>query len=204
MHWYADIGSRVTRGQVLAVLDTPEIDQELAQAIAQRDQANASLALARTSYERWQKLREHDVASEQALEERQSTYMRDVASLAAADANVQRLRQLESFKRIVAPFSGVITQRNVDIGDLVDAGDVSGRALFAIVQADPLRVYVQLPQAYAQNVKHGQDVMVTQTELPGQQFHGSIAHISGAIDTSIDSVKQHGRSATTILAGRRV
>jgi RND family efflux transporter MFP subunit len=189
LHWYADIGTRVTRGQVLAILDTPEIDQELAQAIAQRNEANATLALARTSYERWQELREHDVASEQALEERQSTYMQDVASLEAADANVQRLRQLEAFKRIVAPFSGVITQRNVDIGDLVYAGNVSGRALFAMVQADPLRVYVQLPQAYAQNVKQGQDVTVTQAELPGQRFHGSIAHISGAIDASTRSLQ---------------
>lgn len=102
---------------------------------------------------------------------------------------MQRLRQLDSFKRIVAPFSGVITQRNVDIGDLVDAGDLAGRALFAMVQADPLRVYVHLPQAYAQNVKQGQDVTITEAELPGQQFHGSIAHISGAIDASTRSVE---------------
>jgi RND family efflux transporter MFP subunit len=189
LHWYVDIGARVTKGQVLAVLDTPEIDQELAQAQAQRDQERASLALARSSYQRWQKLREHDVASAQALEERQSTYMQDVASLAAADANVQRLRQLESFRRILAPFSGVITQRNVDTGDLAEAGNVTGRPLFAMVQTDPLRVYVQLPQAYVPGVKQGQDVIVTQAELPGQQFHGSITHISGAMDASTRSLE---------------
>jgi RND family efflux transporter MFP subunit len=189
LHWYADIGTRVKQGQLLADLDTPEIDQELKQAVAQRDQASSSLVLAKSSFARWQQLRQRDAVSQQELDERQSTYNQDVANLAAANANVQRLTQLESFKRIVAPFAGVVTQRNVDVGDLIAAGSGASRALFALAQSDPLRVYVQLPQAYAQDVAQGQDVIVTQAELPGQQFHGSIAHISGAIDVPTRSLQ---------------
>lgn len=182
LHWYVDIGARVQQGQLLADLDTPEIDQELAQAIAQRNQTSASLLLAKSSYQRWQQLRQRDAVSQQELDERQSTYTQGLANLAAADANVKRLQQLESFKRIVAPFTGVITQRNTDVGDLIDAGSGASKALFNLVQSDPLRVYVQLPQAYSQNVSVGQRVVVTQAELPGKQFEGAIAHISGAID----------------------
>src|SRR6201996_9562568 len=189
LHWYVDIGARDEQGQLLADLDTPEIDQELAQAVAQRDQINSSLGLAKSSYERWQQLRQRDAVSQQELDERQSTYTQDVANLAAADANVRRLNQLESFKRIVAPFDGVVTQRNVDVGDLIDAGSGTSRALFALAQSDPLRVYVQLPQAYAQNVSVGQKVVVTQAELPGQQFHGTITHIAGAIDVPTRSLQ---------------
>src|SRR5580692_2178478 len=189
LHWYADIGARVKQGQLLAELDTPEIDQELAQALAQRQQTSSSLGLAKSSLERWQQLRQRDAVSQQELDERQSAYTQDVANLAAADANVKRLQQLESFKRIVAPFAGVVTQRNVDVGDLIDAGSGTSRALFALAQSDPLRVYVQLPQTYAQNIKPGQDVIVTQAELPGQQFHGTITHISGAVDVPTRSLQ---------------
>jgi RND family efflux transporter MFP subunit len=189
LRWYVDIGAPVKQGQLLADLDTPEIDQQLVQAVAQRDQTASSLVLAKSSFQRWQQLRQRDAVSQQELDERESTYKQGVANLAAADANVQRLKQLESFKRIVAPFSGVITQRNVDVGDLIDAGSGASRALFAMAQVDPLRVYVQIPQAYAQHVKEGQDVVVTQPELPGQPFHGTIAHISGAIDVPTRSLQ---------------
>ena len=189
LHWYVDIGARVKQGQLLADLDTPEVDQELAQALAQRQQTSSSLGLAKISLDRWQQLRQRDAVSQQELDERQSTYTQDLANLAAADANVKRLQQLESFKRIVAPFAGVVTQRNVDVGDLIDAGSGTSRALFALAQSDPLRVYVQLPQAYAQNVSVGQKVVVTQAELPGQQFHGTITHISGAIDVPTRSLQ---------------
>jgi RND family efflux transporter MFP subunit len=157
--------------------------------LAQRQQTSSSLGLAKSSLDRWQQLRQRDAVSQQELDERQSTYTQDVANLAAADANVKRLQQLESFKRIVAPFAGVVTQRNVDVGDLIDAGSGTSRALFALAQSDPLRVYVQLPQAYAQNVSVGQKVVVTQAELPGQQFHGTITHISGAIDVPTRSLQ---------------
>jgi len=189
LHWYVGIGAQVKQGQLLADLDTPEIDQELAQALAQRDQTNSSLGLAKSSLDRWQQLRQRDAVSQQELDERQSTYTQDVSNLAAANANVRRLQQLESFKRILAPFAGVVTQRNVDVGDLIDAGSGTSRALFALSQVDPLRVYVQLPQAYAQGVKVGQPVAVVQAELPGQQFHGTVTHISGAIDVATRSLQ---------------
>src|SRR6201996_310961 len=189
LHWYVDIGAHVKQGQLLADLDTPEIDQELAQAVAQRDQINSSLALAKSSYERWQQLRQRDAVSQQELDERQSTYTQDVANLAAADANVKRLQQLESFKRITAPFTGVITQRNVDVGDLIDAGSGTSRALFALAQSDPLRVNVQVPQAYAEGIAAGQKAIVTQAELPSQKFEGVISHVSGAIDVPTRSLQ---------------
>lgn len=189
LHWYVDIGAHVKQGQLLADLDTPEIDQELAQAIAQRQQSSASLALAKTSLDRWVQLRQRDAVSQQELDDRQGTYNQDLANLAAADANVKRLQQLESFKRIVAPFDGVVTQRNVDVGDLIDAGSGTSRALFALAQSKPLRAYVQLPQAYSQNVKVGMPVTVTQAELPGQPFRGTITHVSGAIDVPTRSLQ---------------
>lgn len=189
LHWYVDIGAHVKQGQLLADLDTPEIDQELAQAQAQRQQAGASLALAKTTLERWRQLRQRDAVSQQEVDDRQGAYDQGVANLAAADANMKRLRQLESFKRIVAPFDGVITQRNVDIGDLITAGSATSRALFALAQANPLRVYVQLPQAYSQNVKVGMPVEITQAELPGQSFRGTITHVSGAIDVITRSLQ---------------
>jgi RND family efflux transporter MFP subunit len=189
LHRYVDIGSRVKQGELLADLDTPEIDQELAQAVAQREQISASLGLAKSSLARWQQLRQRDAVSQQELDERQGTFNQGVANLAAADANVKRLRQLESFKRIVAPFAGVVTQRNVGVGDLIDAGSGSARSLFALAQSDPLRVYIQLPQAYAGNVATGQKVVVTQAELPGQAFQGTISHLSGAIDVPTRSLQ---------------
>lgn len=189
LHYYADIGTRVKQGQLLAELDTPEIDQELAQAIAQREQTVASLGLAKSSFQRWQQLRQHDAVSQQELDERQSSFTQGTANLSAANANVQRLRQLESFKRIVAPFSGVITERNVDVGDLVAAGSGAPRALFALAQADPLRIFVQVPQAYAQNVQLGAAVKITQPEMPNKQFQGTVSHISGAIDVPTRSLQ---------------
>ncbi len=135
-----------------------------------------------------------DTHIQQKLDEHQSTYNHDVANLAAADANVKRLRQLESFKRIVVPFAGVVTQRNVDVCDLIDAGSGTSRALFAFAQPDPLRLFVQMPQAYTQNVSVGQDVVVTQAELPGQQFHGQITHVPpGAIDMPTRSLQLEER-----------
>ncbi|MDO8280673.1 MAG: efflux RND transporter periplasmic adaptor subunit [Burkholderiaceae bacterium] len=182
--WYKDIGSHVRQGELLAELDTPEIDQQLSQAVAARQQAAASLELARTTTERWEALRRRDAVSQQELEERRSAFTQAGANLAAADANVERLRQLENFKRIVAPFAGVITRRNVDIGDLIDAGagGGAGRALFVLAQTDPLRVYINVPQSYSQLIKPGQPVIVTQTELRGQKFQGQVARTAASID----------------------
>lgn len=180
--WTKDIGSQVQKGELLAEIETPEIDQQLSQAIAARQQAASSLDLAKSTVARWENLRKKDVVSQQDLDERRSGLAQATANVAAADANVQRLRQTEGFKRIVAPFAGVITRRNVDVGDLIDAGGT--RPLFLLAQTDPLRVYINVPQAYAQLVKAGQPVVVTQAELRGQSFKGEVARTSGAIDTA--------------------
>ncbi|VTU38866.1 Multidrug transporter MdtA [Variovorax sp. PBS-H4] len=180
--WTKDIGSQVQKGELLAEIETPEIDQQLSQAVAARQQATSSLELAKSTVARWENLRKKDVVSQQDLDERRSGLAQATANVAAADANVQRLRQTEGFKRIVAPFAGVVTRRNVDVGDLIDAG--GSRPLFLLAQTDPLRVYVNVPQAYAQLVKAGQPVVVTQAELRGQSFKGEVARTSGAIDTA--------------------
>jgi RND family efflux transporter MFP subunit len=182
--WYKDIGSRVAKGELLAEIETPEIDQQLSQAIAAREQAASSLGLAKSTVERWEALRKKDAVSQQELDERRSGDAQARSNLAAADANVERLRQLEGFKRVVAPFAGVITKRNVDVGDLIDAGGGAGRALFLLAQTDPLRVYVNVPQTYAQLVKPGQQVIVTQAELRGQTFRGVVARTAASIDAA--------------------
>lgn len=178
--WTHDIGSRVKQGELLAEIETPEIDQQLAQAIAAREQAAASLALARSTAQRWEALRQKDVVAQQDLEERRNAVATATANLAAAEANVQRLRQTEGFKRVLAPFAGVVTRRNVDVGDLIDAG--AGRVLFTMAQTDPLRIYVNVPQSYASRIQPGQPVIVTQAELQGQKFEGKVARTAGAID----------------------
>ncbi|HKU00489.1 MAG TPA: efflux RND transporter periplasmic adaptor subunit [Paraburkholderia sp.] len=183
--WYADIGAHVQQGQLLAEIDTPEIDQELAQAQAQRDQSASTLALAKTSFDRAQQLRQRDAVSQQELDDRQGAYNQDVANLAAADANVRRLQRMKSFQHIVAPITGVITQRNIDIGDLVNAGNGgAGRALFAIAQSDPLRLYLDVPQTYANQVAVGQHVSVTEQELAGATFDGTVTRTAQAIDVA--------------------
>ncbi|MCY0388938.1 efflux RND transporter periplasmic adaptor subunit [Robbsia sp. Bb-Pol-6] len=189
VHWYADIGARVVKGQLLALLDTPEVDQEWAQAVAQRQQTTSALALAKTSADRSQQLRQRDAVSQQELDDRTGSYQQARANEAAADANVQRLAQLRAFKRILAPFTGVVTQRNIDVGDLIAAGNGTTRAMFVLAQSDPLRVYVSVPQAYSTNVALGQQVTVRQAELPGKTFSGAITHTSAAIDVPTRSLQ---------------
>ncbi|WP_427915022.1 efflux RND transporter periplasmic adaptor subunit [Ramlibacter sp. MMS24-I3-19] len=183
--WTKDIGSRVQQGELLAEIESPELDQQLSQAIAARNQTAASLELAKSTLDRWEALRKRDAVSQQELEERRSAYNQARANVAGADANVERLRQLESFKRVVAPFSGVITRRNVDVGDLID----SNKPLFLLSQTDPLRVYVNVPQSSAQLVRAGQTAVVTQTELRGRTFKGQVARTSGSIDTASRSMQ---------------
>ena len=153
------------RASCSPVIESPEIDQQLSQADAARSRRRPASALAKSTVERWEALRKKDVVSQQELDERRSGLTQAIANLAAADANVQRLRQLQGFTRVTAPFDGVITRRNVDVGDLIDS---SGKTLFVLTQMDPLRVYVNVPQSYAQLVEPGQKVVITQAELRGQ------------------------------------
>jgi membrane fusion protein, multidrug efflux system len=189
-HWYKDIGDTVKQGELLASVDTPEVDRQLSQAQATRQQVQASLGLAATSAQRWETLRSHDAVSQQELDEKQSALAQGKADLAAADAEVGRLQELERFKSIVAPFSGVITRRNVDVGALVDAGSEGpGKELFMLAKVDALKTYVYVPEAYSQRIRAGQQVKVTLAELPGQTFTGTVARTSDAIDTTTRSMQ---------------
>lgn len=179
--WTHDIGSRVKAGELLAEIDTPELDQQLSQAVAARQQTAASLELAKSTVERWEALRKRDAVSQQELEEKRSGFAQAKANLAAAEANVERLRGLQSFKRVVAPFAGVITKRNVDVGDLIDG---SGKPLFLLSQTDPLRAYVSVPQSYAQLVRPGMAATVTQAEIRGRSFAGKVARTAASIDAA--------------------
>jgi multidrug efflux pump subunit AcrA (membrane-fusion protein) len=162
VRWYKDIGSRVKEGELLATIDTPEVDQELNQTRAARQQIVAQLDLARISADRWENLRKSDSVSAQEADQQTSGYKQAQANLASADANVRRLEQLENFKRVYAPFSGVITKRNVDPGALINAGaGTAGRELFDIARVDPLRVFTSVPQAYAPFIKVGGQTTVT-------------------------------------------
>jgi RND family efflux transporter MFP subunit len=199
--WYKDIGSHVKEGDLLATIDTPEIDQELNQTRAARQQMSAQLDLAKISAERWENLRKSDSVSAQEADTQASGYKQAQANLAAADANVRRLEQLEGFKKVYAPFSGVLTRRNVDPGALINAGaGAAGRELFDIARVDPLRVYTSVPQAYAPFIKVGGSTIVTLQEFPGQKFSARIARTAEAIDpntrtllTEVDVPNHDGR-----------
>lgn len=198
--WYKDIGSRVEKGQLLADIDTPEVDQELMQARAARDQAAAQLNLAKTSAERWETLRKMDAVAQQETDERSSGYTQGQAALASATANVRRLEQLESFKHIYAPFSGVITRRNTDIGALINAGSSANQELFVIAQVSPIRVYVDVPEIYAPSVRPGLSATIELPGYPGQKFAGNVARTADAIDpatrtlrTEIDVPNREGK-----------
>ena len=201
VRWYKDIGSRVKEGDLLATIDTPEIDQELNQTRAARQQIVAQLELAKISAERWENLRKSDSVSAQEADQQTSGYRQAQANLAAADANVRRLEQLEGFKKVYAPFSGVITKRNVDPGALINAGaGAAGRELFDIARVDPLRVYTSVPQAYAPFIRVGASTTVTLQEFPGQKFSAKVARTAESIDpntrtllTEVDVPNRDGR-----------
>jgi membrane fusion protein, multidrug efflux system len=199
LRWYKDIGSRVTKGELLADIDTPEVDQELNQARATRQQIVAQMDLAKINSDRYLALRKTDSVSQQEADQQSSGYQQAKANLDAADANVRRLEQLESFKHVYAPFSGVLTKRNVDPGALINAGG-TGKELFDIARVDPLRVYVNVPQAYAPAIKNGMEAWITLQELPGQKFKGTVARTAEAIDpttrtllTEVDVPNKDGR-----------
>ncbi|HZQ96390.1 MAG TPA: efflux RND transporter periplasmic adaptor subunit [Candidatus Sulfotelmatobacter sp.] len=201
VRWYKDIGSRVNEGDLLATIDTPEIDQELNQTRAARQQIVAQLELAKISADRWENLRKSDSVSAQEADQQSSGYKQAQANLAAADANVRRLEQLESFKKVYAPYSGVITKRNVDPGALINAGaGAAGRELFDIARIDPLRVYTSVPQAYAAFIRVGGQATVTLQEFPGRKFTAKIARTAESIDpatrtllTEVDVPNKDGR-----------
>jgi multidrug efflux system membrane fusion protein len=199
LRWYKDIGSRVTQGELLADIDTPEVDQELMQVRANRQQIVAQMDLAKINADRYVSLRKTDSVSQQESDQQSSGYQQAKANLDAADATVRRLEQLESFKHVYAPFSGVLTKRNVDPGALINAGG-TGKELFDIAKVDPLRVYVSVPQNYAPAIKTGMPAWVTLQERPGEKFTGTVVRTAEAIDpvtrtllTEVDVPNRDGR-----------
>lgn len=184
LRWYKDIGSRIKKGDLLADIDTPEIDQELMQARATRQQILAQMDLAKINADRYTSLRKTDSVSQEEADQQSSGYEQAQANLAAADANVRRLEELESFKHVYAPFSGVLTKRTVDPGALINAGvaGAAGKQLFDTARVDPLRVYVSVPQTYSPSIRIGMDAVVTLPELPGQKFKGVVVRTAEAID----------------------
>ncbi|MGH7942019.1 MAG: efflux RND transporter periplasmic adaptor subunit [Limisphaerales bacterium] len=185
--WFVDIGDRVTNGQVLAEIETPELDEQIAQAKAQLDQARASLNLAKITADRWNTLLKTASVSEQDAAEKQSDYILQQANVEAARANLQRLEDMKGFDRVTAPFTGVITTRNTDIGQLITAG--SGPPLFGMAQTDPLRVYVQVPQQYVHDVSLGQKAQLTFLEMPGRGFEATVTQIAGGVDPDTRSLQ---------------
>jgi RND family efflux transporter MFP subunit len=179
-NWYVDIGDLVTNGQLLAEIEIPEVDQQLAQARAELDQANASLGLAKISADRWTELLKSASVSEQETAEKQADYALKQADVAAAQANVRNLEALKSFGRVTAPFAGTITARNTDIGQLISA--TGGKDLFQLAQTDPLRVYVRVPQSLIYAITVGQRADLSFQELPGRAFTATVTRTAGAVD----------------------
>jgi RND family efflux transporter MFP subunit len=179
-NWFVDIGDHVTNGQALAEIDTPELDQQLAQAKAELDQAQAALDLAKITADRWTELLKTASVSEQETAEKKADQVLKQANVEAARANLQRLDNLKNFDRVTAPFAGTITARNTDIGQLITAG--SGPELFRLAQTDPLRVYVRVPQPFVHALAPGQQAELTLMELPGRIFTAEVTRTAGAVD----------------------
>jgi RND family efflux transporter MFP subunit len=182
LRWNKDIGSHVNKGELLADIDTPEVDQELSQAKAAREQTEAQLQLAKSTAERWTNLRKTDSVSQQEADQQVSGYTQAQANFAAADANVRRLQQLESFKHVYSPIAGVLTRRNTDVGALITAGSTGTRELFDVAQVDPLRVFVSVPQTNAPSIRPGLPAYIELREYPGQKFSGKVVRSADAID----------------------
>jgi RND family efflux transporter MFP subunit len=205
--WYTDIGAPVKKGQVLAEIDTPEVGQQLHQAEADLGTARANYQLARSTNERWQGLRATESVSQQDADQRAGDAAAKAAAQASAAANLARLRELEGFKRVVAPFAGVVTQRNTDVGALINAGETPGSALFRVADTHRLRIYVQVPQAYAAQVRAGMSAALEFTDHPGQHFEATVTSTAHALDPTSRTLQvelQIDNSAGELLPGSYV
>ncbi len=184
--WYVDIGAHVKAGQLLAEIETPEVDQQLRQARADLATAQANHHLSQITANRYVELWKENVVAKQEADNAASDYQAKGAVVQSAEANVKRLEQLQSFEKVFAPFSGVITARNTDIGALIDPGSSGGTRteLFHIVQPDKLRVYVNVPEAYSQAAKPGLTADLTLAEFPGRRFQGKLVRTADSIDAN--------------------
>jgi len=201
--WYSDIGTRVKAGQLLAEIESPEVDQQLAQARADLATAQANMKLAELTMQRYENLLKLDAIAKQDVDNETGAYEADKAAVASQTANVKRLEQMVSFEKVTAPFEGVITARNTDIGALINAGNGgAAQELFHISSTDRLRVFVSVPQLNSQAAVPGVTAELTLTEFPGRRFAGKIARNTNAIDaatrTLLTEVDIDNRSGTLL------
>jgi RND family efflux transporter MFP subunit len=183
--WYVDIGTHVTKGQLLAEIDAPEVDQQLNQARAMLSQTETSLALAKTTTPRYLELIKSNSVSQQEVDQNNQNLAAQTANVQAASAAVSRLEQMQGFEKIVAPFDGVITLRKTDFGDLVNAGNSGvGRELFRISQNNIVRVFVTVPEEFSKQVMSGTRASMDLTELPNRRFSASVTRTTDAIDAN--------------------
>ncbi len=180
--WELDIGAPVQPGQVLAVIDTPDLDQQLAQAKATLASAQASAELAAVTAQRWDFLVKRQVVSQQAADNATSDAAAKKAAADAAQANVRQLEAMETFKTIVAPFDGVVTARNTDIGALISPGGSAGQELFEVSDMDTVRIYVQVPQAFTAQLHPGLKATFEMPQYPGQHFDAKLVTTSNALN----------------------
>ena len=181
-HWYADIGAHVHQGQLLATIDSPEVDQELNQARATLAQGQATMKLANITATRYRELIKTDAVSQQDVDQNNQNLDAQQANVQAESANVSRLEQLQGFEKVVAPFDGVITQRQTDIGDLINAGNGgTGFELFRMAKINVIRAYVTVPETYGEQIADGMKATLQVTGIPDQQFSGSVIRNSHAI-----------------------
>ncbi len=183
--WYEDIGAHVKKGQVLALIDTPELDQQLAQARADLVTAQANQTLANVTASRWEALAKRDIVSQQARDEKASDLQAKTAATQAVQANVARLESLQAFNRLVAPFDGVVTSRGVDIGHLVTAGGNAGKPLFTVSDTHRMRVYVNVPQAFLGELKPGLKASLVLPQYPGRTFEAELVTTSNSVATEL-------------------
>jgi RND family efflux transporter MFP subunit len=205
--WYTDIGAAVKKGQLLAEIETPEVDQQLRQAQADLGTARANYELARTTNERWRGLLATESVSQQDADQRAGDAAAKAAAQMSASANVARLHELEGFKRVVAPFNGVVTQRNTDVGALINAGETPGSALFRVADTHRLRIYVQVPQAYAAQIRAGMSGSLEFTDHPGQRYSAAVASTAHALDPAARTLQvelQIDNSGGELLPGAYV
>jgi RND family efflux transporter MFP subunit len=182
--WYVDIGAHVTKGQLLAEIDAPEVDQQLNQARAMLQQAETSLGLAKITAPRYQELIKSNSVSQQEVDQNNQNLAAQTANVQAASAAVSRLEQMQGFEKILAPFDGVITLRKTDFGDLVNAGNAgAGRELFHISQNNIVRVFVTVPEEFSKQVGPGTKASLDLTELPNRHFAAAVTRTTDAIDT---------------------
>ena len=188
--WYVDIGAQVNAGQLLAEIETPEIDEQLRQAGAELATAQAGLKLAKSTAERWQSLRKSDSVSQQETDEKVGDLESKGAVMEAAAANVKRLEQTQAFQKIYAPFDGIITARNIDIGDLINSGSNGpGRELFHMAAVRQMRIYIQVPQMNSRSAAPGTPADVAVPEMPGRRFSGRVVRTSDAMDLASRTLK---------------